>query len=228
MITINLKPGAKRQAPKGSAFAALRERFKGVGERVKQPGLVVAGGAWLVVLVAIAALYLTTGARIRNLTPQLERANDDYRRYHGFVMMKRREELTRDSILAQIGTISAVDQERYTWSHILDEVAGAVPDYTWLTMISPVSTTTAAAEADTTGTATVTVLITGKTNELQNYTAFLRRLGDSHWLTNVVPVKTETVIENNRPVTAFTVQATFSRADSSRVQTVPILESTVR
>ena len=75
----------------------------------------------------------------------------------------------------------------------------------------------------------MTVLIAGQTNDLQNYTAFLRRLGESHWLTNVVPVKTETIIDKTIGRSrSFTVQATFTRADSSRIQTVPILESTVR
>jgi hypothetical protein len=35
------------------------------------------------------------------------------------------------------------------------------------------------------------------------------------------------VIEGNRPLTQFTIQATFSQADSSVVRTQPILESVV-
>ena len=229
MININLKPGAKRQAPKGSPFVVIRERFRSIGDKVKQPGLVLAGGTWLAAILIIAVLTLRANSRVHALEPKLARAQDDYQRYHTFVMMKRREERVRDSIMAQIGTISSVDQERYTWSHILDEVASAVPEFTWLTKIEPVaSSTTVVAETDSTAAPPVTVMIAGQTNDLQNYTAFLRRLGESHWLTNVVPVKTETIIDKNRPITSFTVQATFTRADSSRIQTVPILESTVR
>ncbi len=230
MITINLKPGAKRQAPKGDALAAMRERFKAVGAQVKQPALVLAVGAWALAIVVVGALWLHTRSRLNTLEPQLQQSGDEYKRYHAFVREKQHEERVRDSILTQIGTISSVDADRFVWSHILDEVSSAVPDFTWLTSISPVGLgPNPMLPTDSTVAPPVTVLIAGQTNDLQNYTAFLRRLGESHWLTNVLPVKTETIIDkDNRPVTAFTVQATFNRADSSRIQTVPILESTVR
>ncbi len=229
MITINLKPGTKRQAPKGDPMAAFRERWQTLRDKVKEPGLVLAGGTWLLVLVALAVLYLRTNARLGALEPQMQTAEAEYKRYHNFVTEKKHEARARDSILAQIGTISAVDQDRFVWAHILDEVSSAMPDFTWLTSVSPIAATASLVDTDSTAAPPVTVLIVGQTNDLQNYTAFLRRLGESHWLTNVVPVKTETIIDkNNRPVTAFTVQATFTRADSTRIQTVPILESTVR
>lgn len=230
MIHINLKPGTKRQAPKGDPMAAFRDRWQGLRDKVKEPGLVLAGGTWLIVIVALAVMFLHTNSRLSSLEPQLQTAQDEYKRYRNFVTEKKREGRARDSILAQIGTISAVDQDRFTWAHILDEIAGAMPDFTWLTSVSPlVVAGNQMTDTDSTVAPPVSVLIAGQTNDLQNYTAFLRRLGESHWLTNVVPVKTETIIDkNNRPITAFTVQATFSRADSSRVQTVPILESTVR
>jgi hypothetical protein len=44
---------------------------------------------------------------------------------------------------------------------------------------------------------------------------------------NVLPLQAQTVIQGNRPLTSFTIQATFSQADSSVVQTTPILESVV-
>ncbi|HEY4101023.1 MAG TPA: PilN domain-containing protein [Gemmatimonadales bacterium] len=224
MININLKPGARRQSAKGSAFAGFGEKLRGLGSRIKEPGPAVAIGAWVLVAGVIGAMYLHTSSRLHALEPEMQKTHDEYQRYQTFTAEKRKEEGVRDSILAQIGTISSVDQARYTWSHILDEISGAMPEFTWLTSVSQVSV-----PADTLGNAPVTVLIAGQTSDLQNYTAFLRRLGDSHWLTNVVPVKTETVIDrSNRPLTAFTVQATFTRADSTQVQTVPILESTVR
>ncbi len=230
MININLKPGGKRPKPKGDPMAGLRERMRSLRESVKQPGLVLAGGTWLVVVLAIAVLTLTTRSRLSTLDQKFSQSSAEYKRYHNFVTEKKNEARSRDSILSQIGTISAVDQERYTWAHILDEIAIAMPDATWLTSVSPVNLgATQITDSDSTTAPAVSVLIAGQTNDLQNYTAFLRRLGDSHWLINVIPVKTATVIDkSNRPITEFTVQATFSRADTSRITTVPILESTVR
>ncbi|MCA9721578.1 MAG: PilN domain-containing protein, partial [Gemmatimonadetes bacterium] len=69
--------------------------------------------------------------------------------------------------------------------------------------------------------------IVGRTGDLANYTAFLRRLEASPWLQNVLPIEAKTVIEGNRALTSFIIQATYSQADSSVVRTVPILESVV-
>jgi len=230
MITINLKPGGKRPKPKGDPMASVRQRLQGLRESVKQPGLVLAGGTWLAVLVIVGGLWITTRSRLGTLEQKFTQSSDTYKRYHNFVSEKKREGRAKDSILAQIGTISSVDQDRFVWPHILDEVASAMPDNTWLTSVSTIGVAaTQQYDTDSTTAAPVSILILGQTNDLQNYTAFLRRLGESHWLINVMPVKTETVIDkSNRPITQFTVQATFARADSSRIQTVPILESVVR
>ena len=61
-----------------------------------------------------------------------------------------------------------------------------------------------------------------------SYARFLRRLEASPWLMNVVPVEAGTVIEGNRAVNTFTIQATYVRADTSIIETVPVLESVVR
>ena len=230
MININLKPGGKRPKPKGDPMAGLRDRMRSLRESVKEPGLVLAGGTWLAVIIVVGGLTLATRSRLSTLEQKFTQSTDAYKRYHNFVTEKKREGRAKDSILAQIGTISAVDQDRYVWPHILDEIAASMPDNTWLTGVSPIAVAAGQMyDTDSTTAAPVSILIAGQTNDLQNYTAFLRRLGESHWLTNVVPVKTETIIDkSNRPITQFTVQATFARADSSHVQTVPILESVVR
>ena len=110
MITINLKPGAKRQAAKGDGFVVVRERLRALGTKVKDPGLVVAAGTWLAVILVVGALYLQTHRRLTTLEPQMQQALSEYQTVHTFVAAKRHEEKIRDSILTQIGTIATVDQ----------------------------------------------------------------------------------------------------------------------
>jgi Tfp pilus assembly protein PilN len=227
MIKVNLKPGAKRQDQRGQALAGLGAMFKGLGRRLGQPGPAIAGAAWVLAGLFLLVVYLHTGSQLGTLAPQLQTAQSEYHRYENFVHQKAHENLIRDSILNQIGTIAAVDQDRYTWSHILDEIAGALPDMTWLTSIANVPPP-ANTEPDSTGSIPVTVQIDGMTNDLQNYTAFLRRLEESPWLADVVPVSAKTVVEGNRPLTQFTIHARFARPDSSHIHTVPVLQSTVR
>lgn len=227
MITINLRPGARRQAQRGPAFAGLGASFTALRSRVKEPWLAAALAAWVLVLTFFGYVFVSTSAKLHTLVPEVEAAHAEYDRYQDFVMQKRREENVRDSILAQIGTITSVDQERYTWPHLLDDIGGAVPDFTWLTEVSVLPV--AAATASDSGQASpVNFRLVGRTSDLQNYTAFLRRLEDSPWITNVLPVEAKTVVEGNRALTSFIIQATYTRADADHIRTVPVIESVVR
>ena len=139
----------------------------------------------------------------------------------------------RDSILKQIRTLKNVDGDRYVWPHILDEVAQALPTYTWLVELSPVAAPpqAVAAAADTNlapSAPPVEVQITGRTVDIQGYTRFMRQLEESPWLGNVTAVSATTVVERGRAVTAFVLRATFMRPDASQIQTVPVAESVVR
>ncbi|MEP6590939.1 MAG: PilN domain-containing protein [Gemmatimonadota bacterium] len=227
MITINLRPGARRQSKRGSAFAGLGSQITVITSRVKEPWLAVALGTWILVIFFLGFVLVSTTAQLRSLDPKLEAATSEYSRYQDFVKQKRREENVRDSILAQIGTITGVDQQRYTWPHILDDIGGALPDFTWLTEVS-ILPAAAGVVVDSTFGGPVNMRIVGRTSDLQNYTAFLRRLEESPWLTNVLPVEAKTVVEDNRALTSFIIQATYVRADSAYVRTVPVIESVVR
>lgn len=224
MISVNLRPGTRRATKRGSPFAGLGSRMKGMGSGIKQPWQMAAAGAWALVVLGLGYLFISTGAKASSLSTQLEEAYAEQTRYQGFLREKRREELSRDSILSQIGTISAVDRDRYIWTHILDEVADALPENTWLTEVTNITSTAPAPAGQS---APPVVRVSGLTGDLAHYTAFLRRLEASPWLANVMPVNASTVIQGNRALTQFQIQATFSQADSSVIRTTPILESVV-
>ena len=44
-------------------------------------------------------------------------------------------------------------------------------------------------------------------------------------MVDVVPVSVSTVVEHERPVTAFTIRANFKTADSAYIRTVPLSQS---
>jgi Tfp pilus assembly protein PilN len=67
--------------------------------------------------------------------------------------------------------------------------------------------------------------INGRTVDIQAYTKFLRQLEASPWITDVTPVSAQTVVEKERPVTAFSIKATFRDADSAYIRTVPLSQS---
>src|SRR5438477_319565 len=78
---------------------------------------------------------------------------------------------------------------------------------------------------DTGAAPAVRVWITGKTVDIQAYTTFLRQLAASPWLTDVSPATSSTVIDADRPVTAFNVSLRYKVADSVYIRTIPLTQS---
>jgi len=226
VININLRPGTRRAAKGASPFAGMGDKVKGIGAGMGDPLGMGVAALWAVVLLGLGFLWFSTSAKLSALEPQLEEARTEHARYQAFMNQKAIAERARDSILGQIGTISSVDRERFVWPHILDEVGGSLPDGTWITEISAVAAAPALDDPNA-GAPLPSLRIVGRTGDLANYTAFLRRLEASPWLQNVLPIEAKTVIEGNRALTSFIIQATYSQADSSVVRTVPILESVV-
>ncbi len=232
MISVNLRPGTKR-GKSGPSLAAGMDRIKGLGSAVKDPLRLVAVLAWLGVAGFLGYTFVHTGSQLGELEPRLVQARAEHRRFQDFLTQKRREELVRDSILSQIRTIQQVDEDRYVWPHILDEVSRALPAFTWLVNLAyvPVApTTTLAADTASVETAPppIQVQLTGRTVDIQGYTRFMRQLEDSPWLGNVTAISANTVVEQGRAVTAFVLNATYSKPPLDRVQTVPVAESVVR
>jgi Tfp pilus assembly protein PilN len=223
MIKINLLPGVKRKRS-GSAKDAIVGRLRDLGARVKDPILIVAVAAWVLAIGFIGFGLITNAAKLGNLEPKLEQAKDEHRRYKNLMAEKRKTEAIRDSLLAQIEVIRGVDGDRYTWPHVLDEVTKALPAYTWLVDLSMVANATVADSADTTAQA-LQFQITGRTADIQAYTRFLRQLEASPWIVDVTPMQAATVVEKERAVTAFTIRASFARADSAYIRTVPMSQS---
>ena len=226
MININLRPGQKRKRA-GNPLKDVGERFRALGTRVRDPLLIGAAAAWVIVAGFLAVSWFMTQRELSALEPRIEQARAEHTRFKTFLAQKRKQELIRDSLVAQIGVIRSVDGDRYVWPHILDEIARALPAYTWLTNVA-VEAATIVNIADSTADTTAPALqfrVEGRTVDMQAYTRFLRQLESSPWIEEVMAVEAKTVVEKERPVTAFTIRATFTRADSAYIRTVPLSES---
>jgi Tfp pilus assembly protein PilN len=113
------------------------------------------------------------------------------------------------------------------WPHILDEVARAVPPFTWLTDIGVMSVAVAPVSTDSVAeppVPPVQIQITGRTVDIQGYTRLLRQLEYSPWLENVTAISANTVIDRDRAVTAFVLQATFTRPTRVEQTAMPASE----
>jgi Tfp pilus assembly protein PilN len=242
MIYVNLRPGRKHKSAGANPFKGMAERFSGLGGKVKDPLLLGAVAAWVIAIGFLGATWVMTQRQLHAVEPKLEQARSEHQRFKTFLAQKHKQELIRDSLLAQISTIRTVDGDRYVWPHVLDEVSRALPAYTWLTLVTmeapaPAAPAPAAkpgaspaAKADSTADSVAVQLplgfrVEGRTVDIQAYTRFLRQLEASPWIQNVTPVSAQTVVEKERPVTAFVIKAEFRRADSAYIRTVPLSES---
>lgn len=223
MIEINLLPGAKKKKKRAAAGLALPD-FKALLAQVKDPLLLGAVGAWAVAIAVIGFIYLTESRKVAAAEESLRRVQADARQFQALITQKRKEERLRDSLMAELNAIRAIDADRYVWPHVLEEVTKALPDFTWLESVTPLPGAVGAEAADTVRPA-LQVLIDGRTADMGGYTRFLRQLGDSPWLARVVAGPTRTVVENEKPVISFTITVTYRSADSAFIRTAPVLES---
>jgi len=234
MIEINLLPG-KKKVSKGAGMKLSMPDFKGLIAQVKDPWLLGAIAAWVVVGGGGALLFITDRARLMAAESRLDAVRTEKRRYDIVIAQKRQAEKVRDSLLYEINVIRQIDADRYIWPHVLDQATKALPPYTWITHIQTVSAIVAPGqgqpngpvivERDSSGAPSVKVAIDGRTVDIQAYTTFLRQLAASPWFTDVTPASSQTVIEADRPVTAFTVTVSYRIADSVYIRTIPLVQS---
>ena len=144
MIEINLLPG-KKKVSKGAGMKLSMPDFKGLIAQVKDPWLIGAIGAWVVVGGGGALLFITDRARLAAAETRLENVRTEKRRYDIVIAQKRQAEKVRDSLLYEINVIKGIDADRYIWPHVLDQATKALPPYTWITSIQSVSTLVAPA-----------------------------------------------------------------------------------
>ena len=238
MIEINLLPG-KRKVAKGAGMKLSMPDFRAIIAQVKDPWLIGAIVAWVIVGGGGALLFITDRARMARAEARLETVKAEKRRYDIVIAQKRQAEKVRDSLLYEINVIRRIDADRYVWPHVLDQATKALPPYTWITRVGGVGAVIqpgtgqaggpppggAVVSSDSGGSPSVRVQIDGRTVDIQAYTTFLRQLAASPWFTDVTPASSQTVIEADRPVTAFQVTVRYRIADSVYIRTVPLVQS---
>jgi Tfp pilus assembly protein PilN len=234
MIEINLLPGPKKKkAGAGAGLGISMDQIKAVLATVKDPLLLGAVGAWVLAALVVGFLWVNDARRLASSEEELNRVRAEQKRFAALIAQKRKAEALRDSLLIELSAIRGIDAERYIWPHIFEEVTRALPDFTWLVGLEPLGSArsgqpppaTAAANDTSSGPPAVRFTVEGRTSDIQAYTRFLRQLANSPWVTDIVAGPTTTAIEQNRPVTAFTLTASFRRADSAYVRTAPLVQT---
>lgn len=246
MIRINLLPGAADRA-KGGRFQPAQVMAM-LGERAKDRYLVAAVLSLVIALATIGTLQSRQSSRHEELTERELKAVQDSARFTAVLTAKRKAEATRDSLYQQLAVIKSIDDSRYLWPHLLEEISGALPPYTWVTSIIQTSAPPSAAAWDTldtkaaaaqkdaaasrkaradsllmTAAQSTRFRLTGHTVDIQALTRFMKTLEQSPFIRNVQISRSELVMtEGGKEVTEFVLEAESERPGPGIIQTVPL------
>ena len=213
MIEVNLLPNAKRAKKKGAALGGAS--LKAIKIPAFDRWLAFMVGAWVIGLGMLAWLFLGTRSEAAALTGQIETAAADSARYATTISQTNELRARRDTIAMKLEVIQQIDEGRYTWPHILAEVAKALPDYTWLEGVSQIE-----------GGPAPHIQIDGRTGNNFALTRFMSNLEASPFIRGVRLLSTTQIAEGaaGQEVTLhqFMLEAYFEEPSPDQIETVPL------
>lgn len=241
MIEINLLPGSgKKKAARrqGVDFGAMAAKVSG---RVRDKFMIGAVVAVIGSAGAVGLLYFMQSTKESELTEQVDQAVHDSTRYALVLRDRYHSEATRDSLLRQVNLIKSLDEDRFIWAHVLDEVSRALPQYTWLSILGytgqPAGANNVVAppkDADKKKDGkpkrlateiprdSVSIRVLGRTVDIQALTRFMKDLEASPFFGNVQLDKSELATDQGKEVTQFQLTMGYTRPDSTMIRRVPL------
>lgn len=234
MIEINLLPGGAAKRPAASGRALKLPAMPSMGGDPRVTGV---AGAGLLAALVCGYLFWSVSNRHDELEAQIEQGVRDSTSLASTIKLVHELEARQDTIREKIGVIKSVDQRRYVWPHILDEVSHSLPPYTWLTKIAseeppppPAGAKPPAGPDAKKGPAGAaapvpagpTIAIEGNTATTQALTRFMKNLEASPMIRDVSLVTSSQATEAGRVVLKFSLEARYEQPDSAAIQSVPL------
>ncbi len=246
MLQINLLPGAKKPSRGASNLVSS---IGAIAASVRDPWLIGAAGSVVVACATVGLLFSAQNARAAVVTDKLDRAVRDSTRYAKVLDARHTLTAERDSVQRQLQIIRTIDENRYNWAHILDEISRALPAYTWLTTLEQTSKAplppgadtlagvanavpaTAAAKAKQKAVVhdtievhpSLTFRVVGQTVDIQALTMFMRQMESSPFIQHVALAKSEIVLVDGKDVTQFELSAAYEVPPPGVVRTSPLV-----
>jgi len=224
MIEVNLLPGGKKGSGGKRKFALSLPKFRsggsggGASASKRDPWTLGAAAAFGFALFTAFWLFMGVSGVADEFTVQIASARSDSVRFAGIIQRSITLQARRDTIAERVGVIQEIDQRRYVWPHIMDEVARALPEYTWLTRLNQT------VEGDR-----VAFRIEGRAGTYFAMTAFMENLEASPFIESVTLVSSAQVsIGSSRDsgplVYGFTFDAMESIPSPELLETVPLFD----
>ena len=219
MIEVNLLPGGKKRSSRSFSFS-LPSFGGGGGGGAGMPDrylmFLVAAGVVSVLYMGYA--FWTVRGEAEDLQVRLDEQVQDSIQNADLIARQNLLLAQRDSIAERVAIIQEIDADRYTWPHILDEVARSVPPYVWLE-----SLLYAAGPP-------LQIRITGRAGNIDAMTTYLEALEASQFLRAVTLERNQLVPSATNPldnVYNFEFVADFDPPPFDELETVPLFDNAV-
>lgn len=212
MIEINLAPGARKRRTRKVGFSLPRGRSSDGGP--DRWNLAVAA-AWIVAPLLLAWMFMGARSQKADLGVAIEAARQDSARFAQIIASNATLKARQDTIAEKLEIIQQIDAGRYVWPHVMDEVARALPEYTWLTQV-----------AQTAGGPQPTFRLEGRTGTTFALTSFLQSLEGSPFIRDVRFESTEQVLEDERRLYEFIIAGRYEEPAPDLIETVPVFDAT--
>jgi Tfp pilus assembly protein PilN len=236
MIEINLLPGAEKGRKRGTGFS-LKGVASQAAARIRDPYMLSAVASVLIAAAGIGGMHVTQSAKISELEVRESEAVRDSARFAVVLKERRKAEAKRDSVIRQLTIIKSIDNDRFVWPHILDEVSRSLPPYTWLKSIAQTAGSAAPVPAVTSkdgkeskekkqdpqpSTEPLRFRVIGNTVDIQALTRFMKLLETSPFVQNVQLARSELVMVDGKEVTEFQLDAEYERPEKGVLTTAPV------
>jgi Tfp pilus assembly protein PilN len=209
LIEINLlTSGEKKRRPAATKRSISVPRIS-LGS---EPSITVLGVLAVLVLVGSGFFWMRLGSQKAELTSTIAKEVQDSIAFASTIELVETLRAREDTIRQRIGIIRSVDEGRYVWAHILDEISRAVPAYTWLNGVS------SAHQEDA-----PSFTLQGNAGSTQALTRFMKNLEASPFIRDVTLVTSEQSSEAGRSFQKFTLEARYKRPDPAILEMVPVI-----
>ena len=252
MIEINLLPGSGKKKSSRSSGGSARKinigaLIMGITQKIRDPWLISAVGSVVLSAAVVGGTYVYQDQRLTALAEKETKALADSSRFSAALKERLRADARRDTLLRRMNLIKAIDEDRYIWPHVLDEVSKALPPYTWLSSLTFMGTpqgsinVAAGAKPDAGGDDKkkkvakkvaveiprdeVRIRMIGLTPDIQALTRFMRQLEASPFFADVQLNNSQLAADQGKDVTQFTLDVTYTRPDTSVIHRVPLSAS---
>ena len=252
MLEVNLLPGgARKKAASAGASVDFNAMFAGLKGKMGDMWSVGSIAALVIALGVGGYLYYSMGHDRTVAEERLAKSQEVSVRYAKVVAARNAGIAKRDTVLRQVNLVRAIDDDRFIWPHVMDEISKALPNYVWVTILgfggTPQGSTNVVAApvpppkkpgtpADTAKIKKppvvettpprdqVLVRLTGRTVDIQAMTRFLSQLEDSPFFANVyLEGTTPSNDQSLGEFYQFQLTINYTRPDSLAVRRVPLV-----